>query len=90
MVHKIVPTFLDSRFIYTKLSKPVFPVKVPTSDLAVLANKGSALVRFPRDLKEKKKAQKKEWQLACARVSQIINVSVPKDERPNESTDYKA
>lgn len=90
MVHNIVPPFLDGRIVFTKQAEPVVPVKDPTSDLAVLAKKGSALVRYHRDLKEKKKAQKKEWQLAGTRIGQIMGVAEPKEEKSSENTDYKA
>lgn len=41
LVQNVVPPFLDGRFIFTKQSKPVIPVKDATSDLAVVASKGS-------------------------------------------------
>lgn len=43
--------------------EPVIPVKDPTSDMALVARKGSALVRVFREQKERKKAQKKHWEL---------------------------
>lgn len=90
MVHNIVPPFLDGRIVFTKQAEPIVPVKDATSDLAVLAKKGSALVRYHRDLKEKKKAQRKEWQLAGTRIGQIMGISEPKDEKAADTSDYKA
>lgn len=44
LVQNVVPPFLDGRFIFTKQSKPVVPVKDMTSDLAVVAAKGSKVI----------------------------------------------
>lgn len=35
----------------------------PTSDMAIVARKGSHLVRVYREQKERRKAQKKHWEL---------------------------
>ena len=92
MVHNIVPPFLDGRIVFTKQPEPVVPVKDPTSDLAILSRKGSALVRYHRELKERKKAQKKEWQLAGTQIGEIMGVEKPKDEKDENderTDDYK-
>lgn len=90
MVQNIVPPFLDGRIIFTKQPEPVIPVKDPTSDFAILARKGSALVRYHRELKERKKAQKKEWELAGTRLGDITGVARPKDEMEDLSrNDFK-
>jgi pre-mRNA-splicing factor ATP-dependent RNA helicase DHX38/PRP16 len=93
MVHNIVPPFLDGRIVFTKQPEPVVPVKDPTSDFAILARKGSALVRYHREMKERKKAQKKEWELAGTRLGDIMGVEKPKDEideNDEKTDDYKA
>lgn len=90
MVHNIVPPFLDGRIVFTKQPEPVVPVKDPTSDFAILARKGSALVRYHREMKERKKAQKKEWELAGTRLGDIMGVEKPKDEIGDlDKGDYK-
>lgn len=93
MVHNIVPPFLDGRIVFTKQPEPVVPVKDPTSDLAMLSKKGSALVRYHREMKERKKAQKKEWELAGTKLGDIMGIAKPKDETSNSEdadNDYKA
>lgn len=91
MVHNIVPPFLDGRIVFTKQPEPVVPVKDPTSDMAILSKKGSALVRYHRELKERKRAQKKEWELAGTKLGDIMGISKPKDETENQDgADYKA
>uniref|UniRef100_A0A670INN1 Pre-mRNA-splicing factor ATP-dependent RNA helicase PRP16 n=1 Tax=Podarcis muralis TaxID=64176 RepID=A0A670INN1_PODMU len=64
LVHNLVPPFLDGRIVFTKQPEPVIPVKDATSDLAIIARKGSQLVRKHREQKERKKAQHKHWELA--------------------------
>nr|SZF06470.1 pre-mRNA-splicing factor ATP-dependent RNA helicase PRP16-like [Psoroptes ovis] len=85
MVHNIVPPFLDGRIVFTKQPEPVIPVKDPTSDFAILARKGSALVRYHREMKERKKAQKKEWELSGTRLGDIMGVERPKDETMDDN-----
>lgn len=46
LVQNVVPPFLDGRFVFTKQSKPIVPVKDATSDLAVVATKGSKVNRL--------------------------------------------
>lgn len=90
MVHNIVPPFLDGRIVFTKQPEPVVPVRDPTSDFAILARKGSALVRYHREMKERKRAQKKEWELAGTRLGDIMGIEKPKDELEDaEKGDYK-
>ncbi|CAG2165893.1 unnamed protein product [Oppiella nova] len=93
MVHNIVPPFLDGRIVFTKQPEPIIPVRDPTSDFAILSRKGSALVRYHREMKERKKAQKKEWELSGTRLGDIMGVEKPKDETDSnleKSDDYKA
>jgi len=42
--------------------------------MAVVARKGCAVVRTHREQKERKKAQKKEWELAGTRLGDIMGV----------------
>ena len=53
LVHNIVPPFLDGRYVFTKQPEAVVPVRDPTSDLAMAARKGSAVVRVYREQKER-------------------------------------
>lgn len=94
MVHNIVPPFLDGRIVFTKQPEPVIPVKDATSDIAILAKKGSALVRYHREMKERKRGQKKEWELAGTKLGDIMGIKKPKDEPEKSdekvSEDYRA
>uniref|UniRef100_T1HJR0 Uncharacterized protein n=1 Tax=Rhodnius prolixus TaxID=13249 RepID=T1HJR0_RHOPR len=79
LVHNIVPPFLDGRIVFTKQPEPVIPVKDPTSDMALVSRKGSPLVRAYREQKERKKAQKKHWELAGTAIGNIMGVPKKED-----------
>ncbi|CAG7822437.1 unnamed protein product [Allacma fusca] len=93
LVHNIVPPFLDGRIVFTKQFEPVVPVRDPTSDMALIARKGSMTVRTYREQKERKKAQKKHWELAGTKLGNILGMKKEeeKDDAVNEDgeTDYK-
>ena len=94
LVHNIVPPFLDGRYVFTKQPEAVVPVRDPTSDLAMAARKGSALVRVYREQKERKKAQKKHWELAGTSIGNILGVEAKPEEDAGAvdeagETDYK-
>lgn len=95
LVHHIVPPFLDGRIVFTKQPEPVIPVKDPTSDMALLARKGSPLVRVYREQKERRKAQKKHWELGGTKLGNIMGVEKKRDEdddkfdAENDNTNYR-
>ncbi|XP_012275192.1 pre-mRNA-splicing factor ATP-dependent RNA helicase PRP16 [Orussus abietinus] len=95
LVHNVVPPFLDGRIVFTKQPEPVVPVRDPSSDMALVARKGSALVRFYREQKERRRAQRKHWELAGTHIGNIMGVR--KDgqkgadgEQFEQDTDFKA
>lgn len=51
-----------------------------TSDMAVVARKGCAVVRAHREQKERKKAQKKEWELAGTNIGNIMGIKKKEDD----------
>lgn len=54
-------------------------MKDPTSNMAIMARKGSLLVRRYREQKERKKAQKKHWEVAGTAIGNIMGIE-KKDE----------
>ncbi|XP_055537678.1 pre-mRNA-splicing factor ATP-dependent RNA helicase PRP16 [Wyeomyia smithii] len=80
LVHHTVPPFLDGRIVFTKQPEPVIPVKDATSDMALVARKGSQLVRTYREQKERKKAQKKHWELGGTKLGNIMGVAKKQDD----------
>lgn len=75
--------------------EPVIPVKDPTSDMALVARKGSALVRVFREQKERRKAQKKHWDLGGTKLGNIMGIEKKKDDEDGnfdgdtDTADYK-
>ncbi|XP_017782578.1 PREDICTED: pre-mRNA-splicing factor ATP-dependent RNA helicase PRP16 [Nicrophorus vespilloides] len=96
LVHNIVPPFLDGRIVFTKQPEPVVPVRDPTSDMALVARKGSPLVRVFREQKERRKAQKKHWELGGTTIGNIMGIKKKEDEddkkynQADDSSDYRA
>uniref|UniRef100_A0A2C9JIP5 RNA helicase n=1 Tax=Biomphalaria glabrata TaxID=6526 RepID=A0A2C9JIP5_BIOGL len=93
-VLNIVPPFLDGRIVFTKQPEPVVPLRDPTSDMAVVSRKGCPVVRIHREQKERKKAQKKEWELAGTNIGNIMGIKKVDDEEdktlePNFKEDHK-
>lgn len=80
LVHNLVPPFLDGRIVFTKQPEPVIPVRDPTSDMALNARKGSALVKVFREQKERRKAQKKHWRLEGTKLGNIMGIQREKEE----------
>ncbi|XP_018330672.1 pre-mRNA-splicing factor ATP-dependent RNA helicase PRP16 isoform X2 [Agrilus planipennis] len=95
LVHNIVPPFLDGRIVFTKQPEPVIPVRDPTSDMALTARKGSRLVKIYREQKERKKAQKKHWELGGTKIGNIMGIKKKEDEedarynKDEDKTDYR-
>ena len=92
IVTNIVPPFLDGRIVFTKQAEPVIPIKDSTSDMAHVAKKGSRLVRIHRDQAEKKKAQKKEWELAGTKMGNLLGIEKTDDKEAadeDDRTDFK-
>ena len=92
LVTNIIPPFLDGRIVFTKQTEPVIPIKDPTSDMAIVSRKGSRLVRVHREQAERKKAQKKEWELAGTKMGNLLGIEKvdDKEERDlDDRTDFR-
>ncbi|CAH8524978.1 unnamed protein product [Dicrocoelium dendriticum] len=87
LVRNILPPFLDGRIVFTRQPEPVIPVKDPDSVMAKVSQKGSAMVRYFREQKERKRAQKKEWQLAGTRIGEVMGVKAPEEPEDKWSAD---
>ena len=74
MVHDLKPPFLDGKTVYTKQLEPINPIRDPTSDLAVFAKKGSALVKEKREQAERAKAAAKIASLGGTSLGNIMGV----------------
>lgn len=84
---------VSGRIVFTKQPEPVVPVRDPGSDMALMARKGSALVRAYREQKERRRAQKKHWELGGTHLGNIMGVHDTKKEDREQhgpETDFKA
>lgn len=68
------PPFLDGRVVFTKQAEPVMPLKDPTSDMAIIARKGSALVREIHEKQSMNKSRQRFWELAGSKLGEILGV----------------
>lgn len=60
MVHDLKPPFLDGNIAYTTQMSQIQVVKDPLSDMAILAKKGSTVVKEYRERNERQRAKTKE------------------------------
>lgn len=73
-----------------------FACRDPTCDMAIVARKGSPLVRVYREQKERRKAQKKHWELGGTKIGNIMGIKKKEDDedkrynKDNDTADYKA
>ena len=63
-INDIKPPFLDGRITFTKQLEPVQVVKDPTADIAILAKKGSRILKHVRDQNNRSKMRERFWELA--------------------------
>ncbi|XP_020526384.1 pre-mRNA-splicing factor ATP-dependent RNA helicase DEAH7 isoform X2 [Amborella trichopoda] len=74
LVHDTKPPFLDGRVVFTKQAEPIMPVKDPTSDMAIISRKGSALVREIHEKQSMNKSRQRFWELAGSALGNILGV----------------
>lgn len=74
LVHDTKPPFLDGRVVYTKQAEPIMPIKDPTSDMAIISRKGSALVREIHEKQSMNKSRQRFWELAGSKLGDILGV----------------
>lgn len=68
------PPFLDGRVVFTKQAEPIMPIKDPTSDMAIISRKGSALVREIHEKQSQNKSRQRFWELAGSKLGDILGV----------------
>ena len=71
LVHDTRPPFLDGRYVFTKQSEPILPLRDSTSDMAVIAKNGSKLVKEIREKKEQNKSRQRFWEMAGSKMGKI-------------------
>ncbi|KAJ2861592.1 Pre-mRNA-splicing factor ATP-dependent RNA helicase PRP16 [Coemansia erecta] len=78
LVHDLKPPFLEGT-VLTKQLDPVKTVVDPTSDLAVFARKGSALVRDIREKRERMKATRDAVNAAGTTLGNVMGIEAADD-----------
>jgi ABC-type glutathione transport system ATPase component len=73
-VHHTKPPFIDGRVTFSKQLATVPVVKEPTSDMALLSRKGSALVRERRERRERGKMRQRFWELGGSRMGEAMGL----------------
>ncbi|KAJ2840298.1 Pre-mRNA-splicing factor ATP-dependent RNA helicase PRP16, partial [Coemansia sp. 'formosensis'] len=79
LVHDLKPPFLEGS-VLTRQLDPVKTVVDPTSDLAVFARKGSALVRDLREKRERAKATRDAVNMAGTTLGNVMGVHIEEEE----------
>lgn len=74
MVHNLKPPFLDGRVNFSTQREMVGTVKDPSSDIATMSRKGSALVRQRREMRERTKMRQRFWELGGSRMGDAMGV----------------
>ncbi|KAL2919662.1 hypothetical protein HK105_200576 [Polyrhizophydium stewartii] len=99
LVRNLKPPFLEGKIVFTKQLDPVQVLRDPTADLAVIARKGSRLVKEKREQQERAKAAGKTFNLAGTSLGNILGVAKQKSgtakagqERPpsTDDADFKS
>ena len=97
LVHQLRPPFLDGRVAFTRQQDMVPTVKDPTSDMAVNARNGSALLRQMREAKDRQKMRHRFWELGGSRMGKAMGLegdapapAPASAKQEDEEFDYKA
>jgi pre-mRNA-splicing factor ATP-dependent RNA helicase DHX38/PRP16 len=83
IVHNLKPPFLDGRVSFSLQQSAVLIVKDPSSDMAMNAKKGSALLRDVREKKEMMKMRKRFWELGGSKMGDAIGIPKPEEDTNN-------
>ncbi|XP_047080870.1 pre-mRNA-splicing factor ATP-dependent RNA helicase DEAH7-like [Lolium rigidum] len=74
LVHDTKPLFLDGQAVLSEQAEPVTPLKDPTSDMAIIARRGSLMVREIREKQSMNKSRQRFWELAGSKLGDILGV----------------
>uniref|UniRef100_A0ACD5VA63 Uncharacterized protein n=1 Tax=Avena sativa TaxID=4498 RepID=A0ACD5VA63_AVESA len=74
LVHDTRPPFVDGRAVSAEQEEPVTPLKDPTSDMAIIARRGSPLVKEIREKQSMNKSRQRFWELAGSKLGHILGV----------------
>lgn len=75
LVRELKPPFLDGRIKYTTQIESVSVVRDSTSDLAVLAKRGSGVVSQLREQEDRSKMRKRFWELSGSAMGNVVGIA---------------
>ncbi|CEP01822.1 hypothetical protein PBRA_008764 [Plasmodiophora brassicae] len=90
LVRDTKPLFLDGKIAFTTQLHAVSVVRDPTSDMAVMARKGSALLKFMREQSDRTKMRQKFWELSGSQLGNVLGVEKKQDEDAEEGGEADA
>ena len=85
LVHDTKPPFLDGRAVLTKQAEMVLPVKDPTSDMAMIARKGSALMKEVRGKRDENKSRDRFWEMKGTKMGNVTGTTRAEDAEAAEN-----
>lgn len=97
LVREIKPPFLDGRIVYTTQIDTVPTIRDPTADMAVLAKRGSGVVRQLREQEDRTKMRQRFWEVAGSALGNAIGVKtqdktsqeLQEEDQATATDDYK-
>jgi pre-mRNA-splicing factor ATP-dependent RNA helicase DHX38/PRP16 len=87
MLHDIKPPFLEGKKINNSKSEPIQILRDPTSEMALIAKKGSSIITHMRERTDKSKMREKFWELAGSRLGDILNIKQREDDHDDAEVD---
>ena len=73
---------------FSKQTKQVLTVRDPTSDIAVLSKKGSALCASRRLVRDRNKMRKRFWELGGTKMGNLLGVEKKQDQQDQQEKKY--
>lgn len=80
IVHTLKPPFLDGRVTFSMIQTSVSVVRDPTSDMAVNARDGSALLKIVREKREQMKMRTRFWELGGSKMGDAMGIARPQEQ----------
>ena len=81
LVHDMKPPFLEGKaWLSTKKAEMVLPVKDPTSDMAMIARKGSNLMKEVRAKRDENKSRDRFWEMKGSKMGNVTGTTKKEDD----------
>ncbi|KAM7274785.1 hypothetical protein ACFE04_016651 [Oxalis oulophora] len=88
LVHETKPPFLDARVVFSRQVEPLVPIKDPTSDMALISRRGSALVREIHEKESSNESRQRFWELAGSKLGDILGVEKTEQQKDEAVSDF--